>query len=149
MQESELIEKLNSMIRLDNDALSSYNKVLDNINEQVIKSEITKYRDDHLRHVDNLSGLIIKYGGVPTRDDKDIRGLFLGSATAIQNIAGLQGSLMALQTGEKLTNKDYSEAVSWNVPEDVLLILKDNYEDEKRHLRFINQAIADKVWERR
>lgn len=149
MKESDIIGKLNSMVRLDNDALSSYNRVIGNIDDQVIKSEITRFRDDHLRHVDKLSSLVIKYGGVPARDDKDIRGLFLGSATAIENFAGLQGSLMALQTGEKVTNNDYSEAVSWDVPEDVLLVLKENYEDEKRHLRFVNQAIADKVWERR
>ena len=149
MTESELISKLNAMIRLDNDALSSYNRVLDNISDQVIKTEITRYRDDHLRHVDNLTALVVKYGGVPATDEKDIRGLFLGSATAIENIAGLQGSLMALQTGEKITNKDYSDAISWEVPEDVLLVLKENFEDEKRHLRFINQAINDKVWERR
>jgi hypothetical protein len=149
MTEAELLGKLNSLIRLDNDALASYNKAIDKMSDLVIKTEIIKFRDDHKRHVETLSRLVTKYGGVPAKGEKDIRGMFLSTATSVENLAGLQGSLMAMQTGEKVTNKDYAEAVTLDVPQDVQIVLKANYDDEKRHLRFIDQAIADKVWERR
>ena len=46
METNEMIDKLNSLIRLDNDALSSYNKVIEVIEEATLKAEITRFRDD-------------------------------------------------------------------------------------------------------
>ncbi len=149
METNEMIEKLNSLIRLDNDALSSYNKVIDVIDEPTLKTEITRFRDDHKRHVSVLSELVKSYGGSPSTQEKDIRGVFLGGATALQSLFGVEGALKALQTGEKVTNKNYSDAVQWNVPEDVKIVLRDNYGDEQRHLRFVETALRDKVWEKR
>lgn len=148
MNNNEMIEKLNSLIRLDNDALSSYNRVVDIITEPVLKGEIIKFRDDHKRHVSVLSNLVKTYGGTPATNEKDIRGLFLGGATALGTLGGVESALKALHTGEKVTNKNYGEAIGWNVPEDVLIVLKDNYNDEQRHIRFVENAIKDKVWER-
>lgn len=149
METNEMIEKLNSLIRLDNDALSSYNKVIDVIDEPTLKTEITRFRDDHKRHVSVLSELVKSYGGSPSTQEKDIRGVFLGGATALQSLFGVEGALKALQTGEKVTNKNYSDAVQWDVPEDVKIVLRDNYGDEQRHLRFVETALRDKVWEKR
>lgn len=147
METNMMIDKLNSLIRLDNDALSSYNRVIDVIDDPTLKTEITRFRDDHKRHVSVLSEVVKTYGGTPSTEEKDIRSLFLGGATALQSLIGVEGALRALHTGEKVTNKDYSEAVQWDVPEDVKIVLRDNYGDEQRHLRFVEIAIRDKVWE--
>lgn len=149
MENEQIVEKLNSLIRLDNDALSSYNKVIDSIDEPILKSEITRFRDDHKRHVSVLSEIVRSYNAVPADQQKDIRGLFLGGATAVQSLTGIEGSLKALHTGEKITNKDYAEAVEWDVPENVNNVLQDNFSDEQRHLRFIEIALKDRIWEKR
>ncbi|NLL13114.1 MAG: ferritin-like domain-containing protein [Fibrobacter sp.] len=149
METNEMIDKLNSLIRLDNDALSSYNKVIEVIEEATLKAEITRFRDDHKRHVSVLSELVKSYGGEASTEQKDIRRLFLGGATALQSLFGVEGALKALHTGEKITNKNYSESVQWDVPEDVKTVLKENYADEQRHIRFVESALRDKVWEKR
>ena len=149
MDKKELIDKLNSLIRLDNDALSAYNKAIDAIKEPEINSEVIRFRSDHKRHVELLSDLITKYGGVAAKGEQDVRGFFLGTAATIQSLTGLHGTLNAMLTGEQMTNKNYSQAIEWNVPEDVQFVLKAKYEDEKRHLRFFEKAVADKVWEKR
>jgi len=78
VETNEMIDKLKSLIRLDNDALNSYNKVIEVIDEPALKTEITRFRDDHKRHVSVLSELVKSYGGVTSTQGKDIRGLFLG-----------------------------------------------------------------------
>lgn len=148
METNEMIDKLNSLIRLDNDALVGYNKVIEMIEEATLKTEITRFRDDHKRHVSVLSELVKSYGGEAATEQKDIRGLFLGGATALQSIFGVEGALKSLHTGEKITNKNYSESVQWDFPEDVKIVLRDNYADEQRHIRFVETALRDKVWEK-
>lgn len=149
METNEMIDKLISLIRLDNDALNSYNKVIEVIEDAALKTEITRFRDDHKRHVSVLSELVKSYGGEASTEQKDILGLFLGGATALQSIFGVEGALKPLHTGEKITNKNYSESVLWEVPEEVKTILRENYADEQRHIRFIESALRDKVWEKR
>jgi uncharacterized protein (TIGR02284 family) len=148
VETNEMIDKLNSLIRLDNDALASYNKVIEMIEEATLKTEVTRFRDDHKRHVSVLSELVKSYGGEAATEQKDIRGLFLGGATALQSIFGVEGALKSLHTGEIITNKNYSESVQWDVPEDVKIVLRDNYADEQRHIRFVETALRDKVWEK-
>ncbi len=148
METNEMIDKLNSLIRLDNDALASYNKVIEMIEEATLKTEVTRFRDDHKRHVSVLSELVKSYSGEAATEQKDIRGLFLGGATALQSIFGVEGALKSLHTGEIITNKNYSESVQWDVPEDVKIVLRDNYADEQRHIRFVETALRDKVWEK-
>lgn len=148
METNEMIDKLNSLIRLDNDALNSYNKVIEVIEEAALKTEITRFRDDHKRHVSVLSELVKSYGGEASAEEKDVRGLFLGGATALQSLFGVEGALKSLHAGEKITNKNYSESVQWDVPEDVKIVLRDNYADEQRHIRFVESALRDKIWEK-
>lgn len=62
---------------------------------------------------------------------------------------GIAIGIEALQGGEKLTNKDYGEAVTWDVSPEIHSILEKNFSDEQKHLRFVNNAITDKVWLKR
>ena len=61
-------------------------------------------------------------------EQKDIRRLFRG-ATALQSLFGVEVSLK-LFIPVKITNKNYSESVQWDVPEDVKTVLKENYADD-------------------
>lgn len=149
METNEMIDNLNSLIRLDNDALNSYNKVIEVIDDAALKAEITTFRDDHKRHVSVLSELVKSYGGEAPTEQKDILGLFLGGATALRSIFGVEGALKSIHTGEKITNKNYSESVLWEVPEEVKTVIRENYVDEQRHIRFIESALRDKIWEKR
>lgn len=149
MTNTELADKLNSLIKLDNDTLHSYDKVIDAIEHQEIKDEIIKFRNDHRRHVDNLSLLVQTMNETPARKESDLIDTFLGGETMLQNLAGIEGSLRALHTGEKLTNHNYGAAVKWDVPADVHAVLQANYSDEQRHISFVEKAIRDKIWEKR
>jgi hypothetical protein len=149
MHINETIDKLISICNLDNDAIRSYNEALKHIDNQKISSQIQKYRDDHKRHVDELSRLITTLGGAPPVESGDIRGLSLSGATALQGLFGTEGALKALQTGEMVTNKSYANAIEQDFPLDILAVLKENYRDEKIHLEYVNKVLIDKSWENR
>lgn len=149
MDISELVEKLKSLMVLDIDAISSYDTAISKLVDGDLRTEVISVREDHKRHVNSLEALIISLGGTPPERRTDIRGIFLGGATILQSITGTEGALKALQSGEKLTNKDYGEAVTWTIASEIKAILEKNYHDEQRHLRFVNNVISDRVWEKR
>ena len=145
----DIVNKLNSLAKLDYDALESYNEAIKKIDQSEIREQLSKFRDDHDRHFQVLSDLIIKYGGIPTSRSRDIRGVFLGTATTLQSMAGTEGTLKAVQTGEKITNDSYRDAISQDYPQDVKRVLEKNYDDEQNHLSYVNYALANKTWENR
>ncbi len=149
MENKDAVRKLSSLMKLDIDAAKGYDTALDHIKDPAIHSQISKYRDDHLRHVDNLSTLISSLGETPPSRSPDLRGLFLGGATFIQSISGTEGALKGLETGEKMTNDAYSDAVKQDFPPDILNVLLSNYQDEKIHINYVRSALETKSWEKR
>lgn len=146
---SDIIEKLTSLCNLDNDAIKSYDSALKKINEEGIHDTIKGFRDDHARHVDSLSRIITGLGGTAPSTSGDVRGLFLSGMTALQSITGTEGALKSLESGEKITNKSYEDAVSQDFPPDILSVLSRNYQDEKMHLEYVSKALETRIWEKK
>ena len=90
MEKSEIIDKLSSLLKLDVDAVQSYEKTLEKIDEKDLYDQIALFRDDHVRHVDDLSAVIEKLSGTPPERTPDIRGYFLKGATMLQNLMGTE-----------------------------------------------------------
>lgn len=149
MENSEIINKLSSLMKLDIDAVKAYEKALDKIKEKDVHDEIEKYRDDHVRHVDTISGIIKELGGTVPERTTDIRGLFLTGTSMLMGITGTEGALKALESGEKITNKSYDDATNQSFPKEILNTLEYHYRDEQRHIRFITHALDVKIWERK
>ncbi len=148
MNSKEVADRLRSLCQLDIDAIHAYNKAVEHISEMDIKNAIVKFRDDHERHVKDLSDQIRSYGGNPPGFSKDFKGFMLQAFTSIRSVTGTEGALKAMQGGEKMTNKSYGDAVSQDFPPMVMGLLKRNYEDEQRHLSYIEQCINNRVWEK-
>ena len=55
MTNEDMIDKLNSLIQLDIDAVQAYEQALDNIDMMMIRIQISDFRDDHQAHIRNLS----------------------------------------------------------------------------------------------
>lgn len=146
MENKEIVEKLSSLMKLDYDAAQAYEKAIENISETDIKAKIRKYHDDHMRHVDNLSDLITRFGGTPPERSTGIRGLFLSGTTALTGLTGTGGALRGLQSGEKITNRSYSDAVHQDFPLDVKTVLENNFRDEQVHIDYINGMLETKPY---
>jgi uncharacterized protein (TIGR02284 family) len=148
MEQQEIIKNLNSLIQLDIDAIHAYEQAMKNVSEVHIRDQLAEYRNDHHTHYRELSSVVQSMGGDPPEFSPDFKGFFIQGFTALRSATGTEGALKAMETNEKLTNRNYEEASSWDLPIATLSIVKANYEDEKRHLSYIQTALRDRIWER-
>ncbi len=148
MDNKEIADKLISLCQLDIDAIHAYNKANGHIDQMDIKNSVAKFQGDHERHVKELSDMIRSHGSEPPRFSKDFKGFMLQAFASIRSITGTEGALKALRSGEKMTNSAYNDAVSQDFPPLVMALLRRNYEDEQRHLNYIDQALNNRIWEK-
>ncbi len=148
MDNKEIADKLISLCQLDIDAIHAYNKATGNIDQLDIKNSIAKFQGDHERHVKELSDMIRSYGSEPPEFSKDFKGFMLQAFTSIRSVTGIEGALKALRGGEKMTNRAYDDAVKQNFPPLVMVLLRRNYDDEQRHLNYIDQALNNRIWKK-
>lgn len=141
------IKILSDLIHLDVDAIHAYDQAIDHIDVVAIKDRIIEFRDDHERHVTDLSAEIRRLGGEPPKRGRDLKGFFLEGFTAVRAATGTEGALKAMHTNEELTNRRYQDALDSGLPAEALDVVRRNREDERRHLAFIDQVLRDKMWE--
>lgn len=148
MDEKESAEKLNSLIQLDIDAVHAYDQAIENIDVTAIRNQLTEYRDDHNDHIKQLSMEVRALGKEPPEYSPDFKGYLIKGFTSLRSMTGTEGSLKAMQTNEHLTNKNYSEAVNWQLPESARQIVEKNYSDERIHLEYIENILKSRIWEK-
>lgn len=146
MTNEEMIDRLNSLIQLDIDAVHGYDQALENIDVHMLREQLSAFREDHLMHFRDLSALVRTLGGTPSDYSRDFKGFLIEGFTALRSATGTEGALKAMETNEKLTNRKYDEATSWDLNLEARSRIVNNYEDEKRHLRFIQQALQEHTW---
>ncbi len=149
MKETKPAQKLISLIQLDIDAVHAYEQAIKNIDVEIIRNRLSEYKEDHQRHVRDLSSQVRSEGETPPEYSPDFKGFLIKGFTALQSAMGTYGALKAMQMNEKLTNKKYSEASRWEVPFEAKSIIERNYEDEKRHLRYVEEFVEEFRPERR
>ncbi len=143
MDKKEIVDLLVSTMNLDYDAVQAYSRAIDNIQTEGIRQHLMLYRSDHERHIRELGEMISSYGGGEVEPNRDIRGVFLEGMTALQGQFGERAAIMACETGEKFVNNRYRSVVSRDLPTDVKDLVSRNYEDEKRHLKYIQSITAE------
>jgi rubrerythrin len=50
-----------------------------------------------------------------------------------------------METNERTTNKNYEEAQEWAVSPDIHAVLAKNWDDEKRHLAYLQSHLGVRV----
>lgn len=149
MTNQEMTDKLSSLMKVDIDASKSYGQAIEEIDIADVREQVTKFRNDHERHITDITNMIRELGGTPPSYSRDMRGFFLEGFTAIRSLTGTAGALKSLATNEKVTNHEYGQAMSWELSPPARELVERNYNDEKRHLQYIEQAISNKVWEKK
>jgi hypothetical protein len=86
---------------------------------------------------------IVRLGG-PTPELKvDLMGTVADWIVSFRSMLGEKGPLHAMHMAETYHNRRYKEASTWSVGDETLAVqLKVFYEDEQRHLRFIDEKLA-------
>lgn len=143
MENREVVEMLNGLIKLDVDAIHAYGHAIREMDLSVLQESLIHFRQDHERHVHELSRLVRELGGSPTAPTQDFKGYLIEGFTAIRSKMGMAGALRAMRLNEQLTNRRYGQARGQALPEPVKAVVDRNAEDERRHLEYIETAIRE------
>jgi rubrerythrin len=143
MDREEKVKKLKSLFHLDVDAVHSYGQAIPKIEDENIREQVSKFQDDHQRHIANLSEVFKHLGEEPPEYSRDFKGYFIEGFTAITSLGGTKGALQGLRNAEKMTNSRYEESLKWDIEQEILDTLQQHYDDEKRHLGYIERAISE------
>jgi competence ComEA-like helix-hairpin-helix protein len=135
----QLIEALIGLAELDSEAAAAYAVASEAIAEDDLRAKLREFRQDHLRHVRDLNGLIERAGG------ESLEGLepdeaFLATLAETATPLGARGLLIAMIGNEMLTNGTYATALDLPHDQTVRRVLERNYADEQRHLRWLLDA---------
>jgi len=141
-----LIEECNDLIRFDHDAIGAYQEAIEKIDTPVIRSQLEVFRGDHERHVVELSAIVRQHGGSPP-EKPSARGIIRKTMTKIAGLMGIEPTLSAMRSNEKVLNEQYQKRLSLDLPAEVKEVIARNYGDEQRHLAWIEQAIRTRLWE--
>lgn len=141
MTQTEMIEWLNDLIQLDVDAVEAYSQVIKHLEYEDLCRRLIRYQDDHKNHIENLSAAIQDLGGTPEKVKPDFKGYLLEVFTFLMSVSGSIGAIEAMKANEVLTNRKYAQAAALDWPEEIKKVVLDNYSQEQRHLRFINEVI--------
>jgi uncharacterized protein (TIGR02284 family) len=146
----ELVGKLKHLMQLDFDATRAYQQAIDRIDpsDEDIKAQLKIYQQDHEAHVQKLSKLIGDLGETPPKQSPDLKGFVLQGFTAIRSMSGTEGAIKAMESNEKMTNKEYSDAHMMDMPPEIKSLIDENYGDEQRHLHYIREVLSTHAWQK-
>ena len=147
MNSKEMAKELFDLAQLDVDAMHAYSTAISSIDVPMVRETMIRFREDHERHVNQLSVTIRNFGGTPPSLSPDFKGFMIQGMTAVRSATGTEGALMAMKTNEALTNRTYARALKLGFPADVLELLQRNFVDEQRHLHTIERWIETEIWE--
>ena len=51
MDHNDLLKKLKELAQVDIDTVHTYNRVLDEISDEIVHSRLTEFRDNHISHL--------------------------------------------------------------------------------------------------
>jgi rubrerythrin len=148
IDEKKVLNELKSLTHLDIDAVHAYTAAIDRIDLADVKEKLTQFRGDHERHISDLSALILLMGEEAPKRTLDFKGFLIEGFTAIRSMIGNESAIRAMKGNEELTNRTYGRALDLELPENVRVVVKRGFDDETRHLEYINQSISLRVWER-
>lgn len=142
MERDDALGKLGDLLKLDVDAANAYDEAIEKIDEQDVRTQLGKFRDDHRRHVSDLTGLIRDMGGEAPTPSRDFKGALIEGMTSLRSAMGTDSALKAMRTNEQLTNRTYEDALGWEVPMEAHDVIRRGFDDERRHLAYIEQALT-------
>eukprot|EP00727_Mastigamoeba_balamuthi_P003825 m51a1_g1344 hypothetical protein (162) ;mRNA; r:328660-329228 len=151
---AKLAGHLNKLTQVDVDAFYCYALAVDlAAGVPDLVTNLAAFRDDHLRHAQQLSAFVGALGFAPIAFTLDYKAHALAaqgavmSGMTISKAMTLEGMMKAMRSNEAVTNNEYKHAQGIATPVPPARMLADFYADEQRHLAYIESYIRDNKWE--
>jgi uncharacterized protein (TIGR02284 family) len=141
-----MIEELNELIRFDFDAIGAYNSAISDISALQVREPLIQFRGDHERHVNELTAIVRTLGGSPVQSP-GLKGVVRKTMIKVAGLGGNELTLKAMKANEEVLNKTYAHHLMLEFPDDIKEAIRKNYQDEQRHLAWIESALQSRLWE--
>ena len=141
MEPAKIIDMLTDLAQVEMDAVHSYNQILDQISDEVIRSRLIDFKNAHGEHIEEINLEIEKLGGEKLQISTDFKGYVIAAFTALRKGTGIQSALKALKTTEEITNHYYQKVIPTDYPTTVKSMIRRHFTDERNHLEYINNNL--------
>jgi uncharacterized protein (TIGR02284 family) len=146
MTTDKIIEECNELIRMDRDAIGAYQEAIEKIEHPDMAQQLERFKGDHQRHVNELTAIVGRLSGTPAKKP-DLKGAARKTMTKIAGLLGVEPVLMAMRSNEKALNETYERHSKMDFPADILDVIRRNYQDEQRHLAWVEDCLRTRPWE--
>ncbi len=143
---TDLMMVVKNLIELDMAAVEAYKLAASMCVTDELKKQFHAFQSDHERHIRELSGWLSAQGGEAPAALGEV-GETIRRYTAMSSLEDRSATL-AMRGNEELTNSTYGSALRAELPEELRLIVLKGFEDERRHITAIREAINLRAWDR-
>lgn len=141
--EASLVAELNDLLQLDHDAVQAYNVAIENLESENLRSTLLEFREDHERHIAELTNLIREHGGIPLELAHLPTGLFKLAVQKVGAMGGDREILLAFKANERQVRDRYHAARVGSHPPEVAAVLDRNAADEDKHYDWVVEALSE------
>jgi len=139
--QEDFIEALKDLLSLDYTAVEAYEAAIQRVKNEKYKRKLDEFRADHLNHIKTITNFLKKHGHeVPT--GPGLKKIIVQGKVLLANIGGDGAILKAMKSNAIDTSRAYQAINTFEViPLDFRKDLLDGFEDEKRHLMWIEEEL--------
>lgn len=140
--EMDLKAALLTLLQADINTAEIYKNVLENIqNDENIYYELNSIRNDHLRHIANLTKLIPSFHAKRIETKGDVWSDYVKLLGNIMSVDSFLNTLLSCEKKLYQLHRNL-ENINSNLDKSLKQILFDNFEDEKSHIKYIEEQLS-------
>lgn len=140
-KEKDVTKLLNDLIALDFDAIEAYEAAITRVGRANDKDQLTRFMEDHERHVRDLSAVVRDLGAEPC-SKADFKKILTKGKVVVAGLIDDETVLRAMKSNEDDTNTAYERAVKHRgLSERIQAVLQNNLSDERRHREWLETRI--------
>ncbi len=135
-KQTSFIDAIKELTELDYDAVGAYEVAMDNLENPEYKQKFKEFRDDHRRHINELSEFLKRCNeSAPTEAD-NTKDLLVKGKVKLASLFGDDKILVAMLSNEEDTQKAYermNSRVNESTDDKIADVLARGLQDEKKH----------------
>jgi hypothetical protein len=148
MHVPEVVRELSRLFALEVDATFAYRAAAALFGQHTpVGAELALFEAEHRSHLLELHATIAGLGYAPPDATPDVKGVVIGALTEPARQPSPEEVLVAMRGNEQLTGSVWSKALAKPFPVGLRPMLERVRADERRHLEWIERALARRVWE--
>lgn len=130
------------LVELEYDAVEAYDAAINRLDNQEYKNQLTSFKEDHVRHISDLSEHLKKHDIDPPSGPSMGKQWLTKGKVVLGNLAGDITILRAMRSNKVDTNVAYE----WLRAHDHIwsesqTLIENNYQDEQKHKKWLERII--------